>query len=142
MAAAAHVIARSTLAQWAGECGGMAHAHRKFHELWARHGSAVGEQALKNCGALYDIEREVADAADDTRLSSNTVRTASSTTSGEIFTDFLMLTPFSSEGVSSEPGRFMSRGRVKCGLSIAFSLEEGGPSLSGPTGSPAAVRTG
>lgn len=49
------------------EVGCMAHARRKFHELWAHHGSVVGEQALKHFGALYDIEREVADADDDTR---------------------------------------------------------------------------
>ena len=42
------------------EVGCMAHARRKFHELWANHGSALGEQALKYFGALYDIEREVA----------------------------------------------------------------------------------
>ncbi|MBK1715271.1 IS66 family transposase [Rubrivivax gelatinosus] len=50
------------------EVGCMAHARRKFHELWAHHGSAVGEQALKYFGALYDIEREVANADYDTRL--------------------------------------------------------------------------
>jgi transposase len=44
------------------EAGCMAHARRKFHELWANHGSAVGEQALKFFIQLYDIEREVAKA--------------------------------------------------------------------------------
>jgi transposase len=42
------------------EVGCMAHARRKFHELWANHGSQVGEQALKLFRELYDIEREVA----------------------------------------------------------------------------------
>jgi len=42
------------------EAGCMAHARRKFHELWANHGSQVGENALKLFGELYDIEREVA----------------------------------------------------------------------------------
>jgi len=42
------------------EVGCMAHARRKFHELWANHGSQVGENALKFFGELYDIEREVA----------------------------------------------------------------------------------
>jgi transposase len=42
------------------EAGCMAHARRKFHELWANHGSQVGENALKFFGDLYDIEREVA----------------------------------------------------------------------------------
>ena len=42
------------------EAGCMAHARRKFHELWANHGSQVGEQALKFFGQLYDAERDVA----------------------------------------------------------------------------------
>ena len=41
------------------EAGCMAHARRKFHELWANHGSPVGEQALKFFGKLYEVEREV-----------------------------------------------------------------------------------
>lgn len=49
------------------EVGCMAHARRKFHELWANHGSAVGEQALKFFIQLYDIEREVAQASADER---------------------------------------------------------------------------
>ena len=43
------------------EAGCMAHARRKFHELWANHGSQVGEQALKFFGRLYDFEREARD---------------------------------------------------------------------------------
>jgi transposase len=50
------------------EVGCMAHARRKFHELWANHGSQVGEQALKFFGQLYDIERDVANADSGTRL--------------------------------------------------------------------------
>jgi transposase len=49
------------------EVGCMAHARRKFHELWANHGSQVGEQALKFFIQLYDIEREVAQASADER---------------------------------------------------------------------------
>ena len=41
------------------EAGCMAHARRKFHELWANHGSQVGEQALKFFIQLYEVEREV-----------------------------------------------------------------------------------
>ena len=41
------------------EVGCMAHARRKFHELWANHGSQVGEQALKFFVQLYEVEREV-----------------------------------------------------------------------------------
>jgi transposase len=44
------------------EVGCMAHARRKFHELWVNHKSQVGEQALKFFGHLYDVEREVADS--------------------------------------------------------------------------------
>jgi transposase len=40
------------------EAGCLAHARRKFHELWDPHKSPVGEQALKFFAALYDIERE------------------------------------------------------------------------------------
>lgn len=50
------------------EVGCMAHARRKFHELWVNHGSQVGEQALKFFAALYDVEREVADADSQARL--------------------------------------------------------------------------
>jgi hypothetical protein len=41
------------------EAGCLAHARRKFHELWANHQSTVGEQALKFFVQLYAIEREV-----------------------------------------------------------------------------------
>jgi len=43
------------------EVGCMAHARRKFHELWANHGSQVSEQALKFFQKLYEVEREVQD---------------------------------------------------------------------------------
>jgi transposase len=42
------------------EAGCMAHARRKFHELWANHSSQIAGEALKLYGALYDIEREIA----------------------------------------------------------------------------------
>jgi transposase len=48
------------------EVGCMAHARRKFHELWASHQSAVGEQALKFFAELYEVERGPQDA--DARL--------------------------------------------------------------------------
>jgi transposase len=38
----------------------MAHARRKFHELWANHGSKVGEQALRYFQVLFKIEEEAA----------------------------------------------------------------------------------
>ena len=43
------------------EIGCMAHARRKFFELHANHKSQIAEQALKYFGALYDIERDVAE---------------------------------------------------------------------------------
>jgi len=49
------------------EAGCLAHARRKFHELWANHQSAVGEQALALFARLYEVEREVADLDDPER---------------------------------------------------------------------------
>jgi len=42
------------------EAGCMAHARRKFHDLWVNHSSQIAEEALRLYGALYDVEREVA----------------------------------------------------------------------------------
>jgi transposase len=44
--------------QGVAEAGCMAHARRKFYELWANHKSQIAEDALKLFGALYDIERQ------------------------------------------------------------------------------------
>jgi transposase len=41
------------------EAGCLAHARRKFHELWVNHQSTIGGQALKFFVQLYEIEREV-----------------------------------------------------------------------------------
>lgn len=49
------------------EAGCMAHARRKFHELWANHQSQIAEDALKLFGRLYEIEREVQDLDSDLR---------------------------------------------------------------------------
>jgi len=43
------------------EAGCLAHARRKFHELWVNHQSTIGEQALKFFIQLYEVEREVKD---------------------------------------------------------------------------------
>jgi transposase len=51
------------------EAGCLAHARRKFHELWANHQSPIGEQALALFGKLYDVEREVADLDAERRRS-------------------------------------------------------------------------
>ncbi|MBL8235548.1 MAG: transposase, partial [Bryobacterales bacterium] len=49
------------------EAGCLAHARRKFHELWANHGSKVGEQALRYFQVLFKIEDEVASATAEDR---------------------------------------------------------------------------
>ena len=49
------------------EIGCLAHARRKFHELWVNHASQVGERALKFFGEIYDIEREVQNLEPDGR---------------------------------------------------------------------------
>ena len=49
------------------EVGCLAHARRKFHELWANHQSQVAEKALKFFQALYEVEREVQDLKPDER---------------------------------------------------------------------------
>ena len=41
------------------EAGCLAHARRKFHELWVNHHSTIGEQALKFFIQLYEVERQV-----------------------------------------------------------------------------------
>jgi transposase len=42
------------------EVGCAAHARRKFHELWANHGSSVGERALRFFQLLFKIEDDLA----------------------------------------------------------------------------------
>ena len=49
------------------EAGCLAHARRKFHELWVNHQSAVGEQALEFFRKLYDVERDAKDMTPDER---------------------------------------------------------------------------
>jgi transposase len=40
------------------EAGCMAHARRKFHELWANHSSQIAGEVLELFGHLYAVERE------------------------------------------------------------------------------------
>ncbi|CAN5885858.1 IS66 family transposase [soil metagenome] len=47
--------------------GCVAHARRKFHELWANHGSKVGEQALRYFQVLFEIEAAVAGLTSEER---------------------------------------------------------------------------
>ena len=49
------------------EVGCMAHARRKFHDLWIHHASPLGEQALKFFVKLYEVEREVRELGADER---------------------------------------------------------------------------
>ena len=49
------------------EIGCVAHARRKFFELHANHKSQVAEEALKYFGALYAVERDVAELKPDRR---------------------------------------------------------------------------
>jgi transposase len=49
------------------EAGCLAHARRKFFDLWANHKSQVAEAALKYFVQLYEVEREVHDLDPDER---------------------------------------------------------------------------
>ena len=49
------------------EVGCMAHARRKFHDLWIHHASPLGEQALRFFMKLYEVEGEVRQLAADER---------------------------------------------------------------------------
>ena len=55
---------KALFAQGVTEAGCLAHARRKFHELWVNHKSTLAEQALSLYGRLYEIEREL-DGADE-----------------------------------------------------------------------------
>jgi len=50
---------KALFAQGVTEAGCLAHARRKFHELWVNHKSTIAEQALSLYGRLYEIEREL-----------------------------------------------------------------------------------
>ena len=45
----------------------MAHARRKFNDLWANHGSEVGRQALRYHQCLFRIERELEELPSEER---------------------------------------------------------------------------
>ena len=49
------------------EVGCLAHARRKFSDLWINHQSAVAEQALQLFGALYDVERQAQEVSAEQR---------------------------------------------------------------------------
>jgi len=58
---------KALFAQGITEAGCLAHARRKFHDLWANHKSQIAGQALELFGKLYDVEREVRDLDPDER---------------------------------------------------------------------------
>lgn len=66
---------KQTMAAGVIEAGCMAHARRKFHELWVNHSSTLAEQALKLFGVLYDVEREIKDLSADDRLRIRQIKT-------------------------------------------------------------------
>ena len=49
------------------EAGCLAHARRKFNDLWVNHKSALAEEALKLFGALYDVERQARELSAEQR---------------------------------------------------------------------------
>jgi transposase len=49
------------------EAGCMAHARRKFHELWVNHKSDAAREALDLFGALYEVERLAAELDAESR---------------------------------------------------------------------------
>jgi len=49
------------------EVGCLAHARRKFNDLWVNHKSPLAEEALKLFGALYDVERQTGELSAEER---------------------------------------------------------------------------
>ncbi len=49
------------------EVGCLAHARRKFSDLWINHKSPLAEEALKLFGKLYDVEREAQELSAEQR---------------------------------------------------------------------------
>jgi transposase len=58
---------KQLLAMGVTEAGCLAHARRKFFDLWAHHKSTVAEETLKYFVQLYEVEREVQDLDPDER---------------------------------------------------------------------------
>jgi transposase len=59
---------KASFAQGITEIGCTAHARRKFHDLYVANQSPIAQQALQTISLLYDIERELSQADDQTRL--------------------------------------------------------------------------
>ncbi|HEV8695454.1 MAG TPA: IS66 family transposase [Lysobacter sp.] len=58
---------KGLFAQGVTEVGCLAHARRKFSDLWVNHQSPVAEEALKLFGKLYDVEREARELSAEQR---------------------------------------------------------------------------
>ena len=58
---------KATFERGVTEAGCVAHARRKFHELWANHASKVGQQALRYFQVLFRIEEDIAAATAEER---------------------------------------------------------------------------
>lgn len=59
---------KATFERGVTEAGWVVHARRNFHELWANHGSKLGELALRYFQVLFRIEAEVDSATAEERL--------------------------------------------------------------------------
>lgn len=58
---------KGLFAQGVTEVGCLAHARRKFNDLWVNHKSPVAEEALKLFGKLYEVEREARELSAEQR---------------------------------------------------------------------------
>jgi transposase len=58
---------KALIASGVTEAGCLAHARRKFHELWANHSSQIAEEALTYFGKLYEVEREARELSSQER---------------------------------------------------------------------------
>ena len=58
---------KALIAQGVTEAGCLAHARRKFYDLWTNHSSQIAEEALSHFSKLYDVEREVRDLSPEDR---------------------------------------------------------------------------
>ena len=58
---------RGLFAEGVTEVGCLAHARRKFNDLWVNHKSPLAEEALKLFGKLYDVEREARELSAEER---------------------------------------------------------------------------
>ena len=58
---------KGLFAEGVTEVGCLAHARRKFNDLWVNHKSPLAEEALQLFGKLYDVEREARELSSEQR---------------------------------------------------------------------------